>query len=154
MTFIVPGDPVPLARARMGKYSIYDSQKHEKFVAAMQISHQMAGLKMLNGPLLMEITFYMPMGKAKRRDGKPHYFKPDLDNLIKYACDICSKSVFHDDCCIYKIIATKLYDKKPRTVFTLSEVQDEPVNGQEAASISGGHDGSGCPICKKAARKE
>ena len=133
MTFIVPGDPVPLARARIGRYSIYDSQKHEKFVAGMQISHQMAGLKMLNGPLLMEVTFYMPASKSKRRYGRPHYFKPDLDNLIKYVNDICNETAFNDDCCIYKIIATKLYDDKPRTVFTLTEVQDEPIDRQEIA---------------------
>lgn len=122
MTFIVPGDPVPLARARIGKHSIYDSQKHEKFVASMQLTHQMAGHQMLSGPLVMEVTFYMPVDKAKRRLGQPHYFKPDLDNLIKYINDISNRIIFNDDCTIYKITATKLYDEKPRTVFVISEV--------------------------------
>lgn len=128
MTFIIPGDPVPLARARMGKHSIYDSQKHEKFVATMQINQQMAGLKMLNGPLILEVIFFMPASKAKRRHGRPHYYRPDLDNLIKYICDVCNKAVFNDDCVIFKIIASKFYDDKPRTVFTLTEVQDESVD--------------------------
>ena len=125
LTFIVPGNPVPLARARVGKYSIYDSQKHEKFVATMQLSHQMAGTKTLNGPLVLEAIFFMPMGKAKRRIGKPHAFRPDLDNLIKYVCDICTKTVFQDDCIIYRIVAQKIYDENPRTVFTLSEVGEQ-----------------------------
>lgn len=138
MTFTVPGDPVPLARARVGKYSVYDAQKHEKFVAGMQISHQMAGQKPLNGPLEMEVIFYMPIPvKGKHKVGRPHFSKPDLDNLIKYVNDICNKVVFHDDCAVFRIVASKIYDLKPRTVFTLREMVDESVNGQEAVKGSG-----------------
>jgi Holliday junction resolvase RusA-like endonuclease len=127
MTFIIPGDPVPLARARMGKFCIYDSQKHEKLVATMLINKQMAGLKMLNPPLELEVVFFMAMAKAKRKDGRPHYSRPDLDNCIKYVCDICNKTVFNDDSGIYRIVAMKVYDDKPRTVFTLKECFDDVI---------------------------
>jgi Holliday junction resolvase RusA-like endonuclease len=136
MTFTVPGDPIPLARARMGRGTFYDSQKHEKFVASMGLTHQMAGLKLFSGPLEMEVVFFMPMGaKGKHKTGRPHFSKPDLDNLIKFASDISNKIIFSDDCSISKIVALKVYDSKPRTVFTIKEMPDEPVIGQEAKKI-------------------
>lgn len=132
MTFTVPGDPIPLARARLGRGTIYDSQKHEKFVASMSITHQIAGKKIFNGPLEMEVVFFMAIpAKGKHKIGRPHFSKPDLDNLIKFVGDICNKVLFHDDCTIYRISALKVYDSKPRTVFTIKEMPDEPVIGEE-----------------------
>lgn len=123
ITFIISGAPIPLARVRVGRHSIYDSQKHQKFVSAMELIHQMGHHKILTGPLIMDVTFFMPLNKAKRRAGTPHWIRPDLDNLIKYVCDVCNdaKSIYHDDCCIWKITASKVYSDKPRTVFTLTE---------------------------------
>jgi Holliday junction resolvase RusA-like endonuclease len=121
LTFILNGDPTPLARARMGKWSVYDSQKHEKLVHGIQLQNQMDDDKPLSGPLILDATFYMPTGRNKRRLGTPHYFRPDLDNLLKYINDISQAIIFHDDCTIYKIQAIKIYDDNPRTVFTFTE---------------------------------
>lgn len=64
---------------------------------------------------------------AKRKNtlyNKPHIFKPDLDNLIKYICDICSNNViYQDDCIIASITAKKVYSELPRTEFTLMEIK-------------------------------
>lgn len=137
MTFIIPGDPVPLARARIGKYSIYDAQKHEKLVAGMVVTKQMNNEPPLNGPLELEVVFFMSLPKkGNRKMGYPHFCKPDLDNMIKYICDICNKIAFYDDSAIYKITAIKMYDSRPRTVFTLREMPNEFIRWKEAQKTS------------------
>jgi Holliday junction resolvase RusA-like endonuclease len=120
-TFILLGDPKPLARARFSRYAVYDSQKHEKLIDSLQLSHQMDNQPLFSGPLILSVTFFMPTGKQKKRSGTPHFFKSDLDNLLKYVCDISNHIIFHDDAAIYKIIANKIYDTNPRTVFTITE---------------------------------
>jgi Holliday junction resolvase RusA-like endonuclease len=131
MKFVIKGDPIPLARARMGKYSIYDSQKHEKFVASMQLTHQMTGIKKFSGPLEIDVKFYMQIPKAKRNKlGKPHFYKPDLDNLLKMLNDVCNHIVFNDDCLIYKVSACKVYGYIPSTEFIITEIDDEYNGGQ------------------------
>ena len=126
--FIIPGDPTPLARPRLSAKKIYDSQKNLKLVASLNLAQQYNNQPFLEGPLHLDVTFYMktPLSiSAKRREslyGTHHVFKSDLDNLIKYVADICSNVLYHDDCIIAAITAKKIYDEKPRTEFTLKVI--------------------------------
>lgn len=123
--FIIPGDPTPLARPRFTAKKIYDSQKNLKLVASLTLQQQNNNAPFLIGPLHLDVTFFMktPLStSAKHKQslyGKPHIFKADLDNLIKYVADICSNVIYHDDCIIAAITARKIYSDKPRTEFTL-----------------------------------
>lgn len=79
------------------------------------------------GPLHLEVTFFMPIPHTSSRKkvtnllGAYHHKKPDLDNLIKYICDISNGILFDDDATISSVFAKKLYADTSRTEFTLME---------------------------------
>lgn len=129
--FVIPGDPTPLARPRFSHRRIYDSQKNIKVAAGLYVQQQQGNDPFLEGPLFLDITFYMKTPdsiSAKRRSslyGKPHVFKADLDNLIKFTSDICSGVVYKDDCIIAAIEAKKVYSDNPRTEFTLKVIDEK-----------------------------
>ena len=139
--YTIPGNPVALARA-IPAYSsrhMWDSQKHLKFTAGLAIRHQheAAGLPPFKGALRANVIFFMPFpNKASRKcreslEMKPHFVRPDLDNLEKFLFDVCTQTeiMFKDDCQIVQINALKMYaesEGEPRTLFTLQEVQAFP----------------------------
>lgn len=127
--YVIPGDPIPLARPRFSNYRrVYDSQKNIKLTASIHVVSQHDDEPLLEGPLHLDITFYMPVPtsiSAKRRAllyGKTHIFRPDLTNCIKFYEDICSGVLYYDDCTIAKITARKIYDEHPRTEFSLRQI--------------------------------
>jgi Holliday junction resolvase RusA-like endonuclease len=137
--YTIIGDPVPLARPRMSGPNriIYDSQKLIKHQLIHQLINQRGDLPLLSGPCHLDATFYMrmpqaSMKKAKENIGKPHIFRPDLDNLIKFVNDLACMEDFddkkgillRDDCIISSITARKVYDLEPRTVFTITELKN------------------------------
>ena len=72
------------------------------------------------GFLHLDIHFFLKIpsrAKTKTFDGRYHVYRPDLSNLIKFIEDIASKVLFRDDSMICSIVATKKYDKEPRTEF-------------------------------------
>lgn len=129
--FVIPGDPIPWARAHpnYAKRKVYDSQKHLKIAASLYLSQQAGNDPLFEGPIHMDITFYMKVPQsisAKRREllyGKPHFTKPDNTNMTKFYEDICSGILYHDDCIIAVTTARKIYDANPRTEFTLRELK-------------------------------
>lgn len=132
------GDPVPLARPRMSGPNriVYDSQKLIKHSLVNQLLQQHNGRPLYTGPCHLDATFYMKMPKGMikqtlKNTGKPHTYKPDLDNLIKMVGDICTihpyddeeRVLLNDDCLIASITAKKVYDINPRTIFTITELK-------------------------------
>lgn len=80
----------------------------------------------LDGPLQLDVTFYMPIPKTRLKTikiGQPHISKSDLDNLIKWCCDLCTNIVYHDDAIISVINAKKIYDTNPRTEFYFTQLK-------------------------------
>lgn len=134
LTYILSGDPVPLARPRVTKWGVYDSQSVLRKSAALdlQLQHSFGGL--LNGPLKLDVTFFMPLpaswSKKKKasQEEQPHVSRPDLDNLIKWLCDIAGGIIYHDDCIISQINARKIYGLSPCTKFTLQELNLQELN--------------------------
>lgn len=130
-TYIVKGDPIPLARGRFGKSRIYDSQKHLKLIWTVALSNQHDDEPLFTGALQIDATFYMPMPKSFSKKyemmvNMPHIYKPDADNLLKWVMDCASKGVlFKDDCSVALGSFKKLYDyeDKTRTEFTLTELR-------------------------------
>jgi len=138
LTYVLIGDPVPLARARVtgGNRIVYDSQKLIKHSLINQLLDQHGDRPLYEGPLHLDVTFYMrmPKGMLKKtaeNTGKYHVYKPDLDNCIKLIGDIASIDIYgeidgvllKDDCTIASITAKKVYDINPRTVFTITELK-------------------------------
>ncbi len=128
MIYTLSGNPIPLARPRLGQHGIvYDCQTQAKESHRMELKFQVRNKPLYDKtiPLRFIVTFYMPIGQtysAKRKSqllNKPHFKRPDLSNLIKYCEDVCNGIVFYDDAQIVEIFASKLYDTVPRTEFEI-----------------------------------
>lgn len=128
--YVIYGDPIPLARARFGNRRVFDCQKTEKLVSALDLKRQHADTPIFEGPLHLDVTFFMYMpksmnGKNKAKFiNKPHFKKPDLDNLIKFINDICTNAeLWKDDSTVVSISAKKIYSETARTEFTIKEIK-------------------------------
>ncbi len=126
--YVIPGDPIALARARHGQRKVYDSQKHLKLVAGLSLVEQHKGLEMFAGALHLDVSFFMGlpsnMSAVKRKAliHTNHIYRPDLSNLLKFIEDAATGILYHDDCLIASISCKKLYDENPRTEFTLKQL--------------------------------
>lgn len=128
-TYVIYGNPTPLARPRLAHNHIYDSQANQKVVASIDIKNQQADTPFLTGPLHLSVTFFMKTPESislKKKEalyGKYHIVKPDISNMIKYIEDIATGIIYNDDCLIASIDSKKVYDAIPRTQFTLKEIK-------------------------------
>jgi Holliday junction resolvase RusA-like endonuclease len=137
ITYVISGEPVPLARPRIGGPGrfVYDSQKHTKHVIINDLRRQHGDRPLYSGPCHLEAIYYMriPKTSIKKRDemvGTYHIFKPDADNLCKFTLDVASMRTINDefvllkdDCIIASISVKKIYDLIPRTEFTITELK-------------------------------
>lgn len=120
------GEPVAKVRARTVRrhkfVNTYDPQQKIK----EGYKWQLKGIyreQPLNGPLAMDITFFMPIpkstSKVKRRamaNGSIyHISRPDLDNLEKFILDTMNEIIFVDDSQIVSLTARKVYSENPGT---------------------------------------
>ena len=77
---------------------------------AMQEAH----LQPLDGPLVLEATWYRPKPQSWRKaDNLPHK-KPDLDNYVKLLNDALNGIVFVDDARIVTALLRKRFDAQER----------------------------------------
>jgi Holliday junction resolvase RusA-like endonuclease len=51
--------------------------------------------------------------------GKYHELRPDSDNFLKYLMDVMTGILVDDDCVVSAISMCKVYDRVPRTEFSL-----------------------------------
>lgn len=116
--YIIPGNPVPLARARMCGRSnyVFDSQKAIKLAWGIYLANQHIG-PMWQGALHIDITFYVaaPMKERSALLGQYCPKRPDLDNMIKFVLDASQTIIYNEDNCVASVIAKKIYDLTPRT---------------------------------------
>lgn len=129
--YIIPGNPISLARPRLGPHSFYSIDTDKRFYFENHISNQHNDDPLLEGPLKLDITFFFKTSATRRSKDfgfKPYshmIYKPDLSNLIKFIEEVATDILFKDDCTIASISAQKLYDTTPRTEFTLVEIGSE-----------------------------
>lgn len=123
VTYILRGNPIPLARGRYSRQGkVYDSQKLQRTITTVTLQSQHDGRPFYTGPLVLDVTFFMPIPMShsrKKLEGTPHVKTPDLDNLLKWVCDCATNVCYKNDSIIVKCIAEKLYDKNPRTEFRI-----------------------------------
>ena len=125
-TFIIDGNPTAKARARLryghGK-RFFDIQHKEKIEQRINLIEQMGTTDKFIGPCHMDITFYMPIHPStKYNPGDPMYYRPDLDNLVKWVCDVFLHAVYDDDCIVTELTCSKIYGEISRTEVTLKEL--------------------------------
>jgi Holliday junction resolvase RusA-like endonuclease len=125
--YIILGDPIPLARARHGGGKTWDPQKHLKLNWSLKLAEQHDDEPLFEGPLHLDVTFFMAKPKTSAKQtalmqDKPHYCKPDLDNMLKWVFDCSNKILYHDDSCIASVHCDKRYSDIPRTSIKVSEI--------------------------------
>jgi Holliday junction resolvase RusA-like endonuclease len=129
MHYTIEGPPIPLKRAGRHGTVTYDSQKQIKYSAGIQLKFQHEGQALFDGPLKLEVTFFMPIPQHLQRTLKnlqphsPHHVKPDVDNLVKFVLDVANTILYHDDALISIIHAQKVYSSVPRTEFSITRLE-------------------------------
>lgn len=123
----LPGKPQTKLRPRFsrhkGKVRTYDSQKEDKTTVSWQLKARMKDKKPYEGPVQLDLVFYMPIPKSTPKDRRlgmlegeiKHTVKPDCDNLVKLPLDCMNGIVYIDDKQVYKLSAEKRYSENPRT---------------------------------------
>lgn len=130
--YIIFGDPIALARARISRGKLYDAQKHAKLVWGIDLQRQQNDEPLFEGPIFMDVLFYMPLPKScskKKQDSLKnqwHIYKPDSSNLLKFIEDVAISICYKDDSIISKVNIEKVYDdgKGPRTEFIFKELKN------------------------------
>ena len=124
--YVIKGNPIPLARARVSKGVFYDPQSDLKEAFAWEYKLH-PGAKCYSGALKLTVTFYMAIPKMsaikkEKTIGTHHAKRPDLSNMIKFLEDAIMGLAYMDDAFISVIEAYKVYDLCPRTEFTIEEL--------------------------------
>lgn len=119
--FTVPGRPVPYVRTtQRQKFVDRSYHRYQEFKNHVAWLGKLATKEQLNGPVAIEIDFYMT-GKGRG----------DLDNLIKGVLDSLNKICFADDSQIVEIKARKwrVLDKDDQRVevkiWPIDQLQEE-----------------------------
>lgn len=113
--YTIPGIPTPLARPRLGKHGVWDSQSRLKLSSGIMLRSQHK-LPLFDGPIHMDITFFMYTARPSKKNlGTYHPKRPDIDNLVKFVLDVANGILFKDDACVASLSAIKIYAEEPRT---------------------------------------
>jgi len=128
--YILKGDPIAMARPRFGRGHVYDAQAALKLVLGIDLRNQHAHLPPYKGPLELQAKFFITiparLGKKKRPlyQDQPALLKPDLDNFLKWVCDLGQQAgLYENDLQICRILSEKVYTAdNPRTEFVLLEL--------------------------------
>ena len=137
--FKIQGPPIAKMRPRFRRYGkTYDPQEKEKERWQWEVKHQLheqglftGFLKLLSGPIMLRLTFYMPLPKSTPKktikaiqEGKIiwHIKKPDSKNLLAWVEDCLNKFIWEDDSQVCFPIVMKFYDIEPRTEIEIEEI--------------------------------
>ena len=130
ITLSLPGKPIAKARPRStitkGRIKTYSSQHDEQETARWMLRSRLKGQKQLDGPLFLSTIFVFPKPKrwTKGKIQIYHHCRPDIDNLLKWFCDVGNGILWYDDCQIAECWATKLYGAKPCTIITVRKLDE------------------------------
>lgn len=135
MKFTVPGNPVGMQRARVftdfrtGKIRACSPQKSTDFKARIAFFARQAGVSILNKPVTLKITVFVPRPKYldKRKILNPLTpipcdKRPDLDNYIKSVMDALNGIAYRDDGQVCSVIAHKFYHNQKDAPVTEIEI--------------------------------
>lgn len=129
--------PIPAKRPKAFKRGsfirFYDEQAKIKKEYRARIKSMIGGMKPIDGPIFLVMTFYMPRplshygtgrntGILKPNAPKYHSQKPDEDNLSKFYKDVMSKLVYVDDARVTGTFPWKHYSKKGGTVIKIYSI--------------------------------
>lgn len=140
MEIIIPGAPIAQKRARFSHKStkVFNPQKNEKSAFRWVIKSKWK-YGVIETPVAIEMKFFFPIPpswskkKQKQMILQPHINTPDIDNLQVIMLNSMTGIIYKDDRQVYKITASKYYDKKPRSEITICQESYREIdleNGQ------------------------
>lgn len=137
--YVIPGNPVSLKRPRFSSATkrVYNSQRSEMLVLSIGLQSQHDDDPLFEGPLHMDVTFYMPISASMTKKNQEklkdtfNTSRPDLDNLIKMVADVANGILYKDDALIASISAKKVYDSNPRIEFSIQPIKSGEKHGKK-----------------------
>ena len=123
VTLIYPGKPVPQARVvpgPKGRSFMPEKTRIARGRLRTWLRYHWRNERPFEGPVRLVLVFAMPQPKTWQRwereafeSGDPafvyHTAKPDADNLAKFVKDAAKGILWHDDCQVAELVATKVY---------------------------------------------
>lgn len=122
------GNPIPWKRPGHRGKKCYDQQTKEKVYFQWHLKMNLNPLYPACTALRLVVAYHMPIPKSysTRRAleclHKPHVYKPDLSNLVKFTEDAFNGMIWKDDAIISEIRAQKFYSIEPKTVFKIEHL--------------------------------
>ena len=122
---VIPGKPLPYAAPMVTRRGFaYDRKHKEKKRLRMEVGRQFLDKKPLEGPIRVDIIFYMAVPESTSKKMKErmisqeirHLKKPDVDNCIKWTLDLVKGTIIKDDNQVCELRARKLYSTNPETI--------------------------------------
>ena len=128
ISFFVAGIPQPKGSAKAFWHTSAkkivvmqdNAERQRPWASAIAVGAKQAGLKSVEGPVWVGMTFYMPRPQSHYRKGgtalrasapAEPFVKPDLDKLIRCVLDALTGIAYRDDAQVCKMIPSpgKLY---------------------------------------------
>jgi Holliday junction resolvase RusA-like endonuclease len=128
ISFVVPGEPVPFARAGANGKARFTPRKQADFMAAIRLYAQqaMGETAPIDGPveLCLRAEYLVPASwpKKKKDAAKWKASKPDADNLAKIFKDAMNTIVWKDDAQVASLTVQKTYGLFARVTVTVAEL--------------------------------
>jgi Holliday junction resolvase RusA-like endonuclease len=134
-SFGISGTPIAKARPRAfnnkGHITMYTPKRSKDFENAVRKRAEEIFKKPLQGPIILEVTFFLPrpkylVWKTKPMPKIPNTKRPDLSNYVKSIEDSLNGVAYNDDGQISVLIASKYYQeggKGPWTQIELMEIK-------------------------------
>lgn len=117
-TFVIPGKPTPLQRARAHNGRVVDTPRNRltKHTIAQEAALVMRslGIKTFTGPVTIEVYFCFE--QPKRNKYPYHVSRPDIDNLLKMVLDGLNGVAFADDAQVWHVTMGKQYGQAATVV--------------------------------------
>ena len=137
MQFIIDIAPKPQSRPRFTRhgrpYELKDMKVYKQAVER-SVKEQMNGIKLVDVPISVSMTFYIEppqyISKVKKNAQALNdeclnvMRKPDLDNYVKAILDSMNDIVFKDDGQISELYAKKVYSLRPRTEVEIKVLEE------------------------------
>ena len=125
--------PIPWKQPARRDTRCYDTRSRDVIAFGLQLNEQHNNEPYFTNPVHLEVAFYMPIYKSvkKRAHYSYHFNAPYLDNLYKFLISAMKDVIMADDRIICSLSLKKVYDEKPRTELTITEV----LKGEEKRAI-------------------
>lgn len=126
--FEIHQKPIPQKQTQWGKNKGYDPSKKDKEILIWQMNAY-APKKPIEGPVLVDLMFYMPIPKVSKIQARNMINgsllpikRPDIDNLAYMITNAMKGLFYEDDSQIVDLLLHKRYAEETRTVVKVIEL--------------------------------